>query len=221
MYLPWRPPELMLVPGDLYVSLKGATKDGDMIGSVARVPSSVPSGRLTQDTVRLNFRERDTVFERYLYWLLRTPDYRNYCAGRATGSAVVALSREDFLFYPVPTLTTARRRVVEALETIEDKIESNRRAIHLAQELSRLIYQQWSADNAVVTETTFGDFADVFGGATPKTVEPTYWSGGIAWATPTDITALAAPYLYRTARTISQSGLDSTSARLHPPGTIL
>src|SRR5579875_2872343 len=47
------PPELMLVPGDLYVSLKGATKDGEMIGSVARVPITVPSGRLTQDTVRL------------------------------------------------------------------------------------------------------------------------------------------------------------------------
>ncbi|WP_131819957.1 restriction endonuclease subunit S domain-containing protein [Mycobacteroides abscessus] len=126
------PSELMLVPGDLYVSLKGATKDGDMIGSVARVPSSVPSGRLTQDTVKLNFRERDAVFEQYLYWLLRTPNYRDYCAGRATGSAVVALSREDFLSYPVPPLTAPRRRVVDTLETIEDKIESNRHVIRRA-----------------------------------------------------------------------------------------
>ena len=111
------PPELMLVPGDLYVSLKGATKDGDMIGSVARVPNTVQSGRLTQDTVRLVFRERDSAFEHYLYWLLRTPDYRNYCAGRATGSAVAALSREDFLAYPVPPLddvpSSGRRRTGE------------------------------------------------------------------------------------------------------------
>ncbi len=122
------PPELMLVPDDLYVSLKGATKEGDMIGSVARVPSAVSSGRLTQDTVKLVFRERDAAFAQYLYWLLRTPDYRNYCAGRATGSAVAALSREDFLAYPVPPLTTPRRRVVDVLQKIEDKLESNRRA---------------------------------------------------------------------------------------------
>lgn len=50
------PKKLMLFPGDLYVSLKGATKDGSMIGSIARVPHTVSSGRLTQDTVKLEFR---------------------------------------------------------------------------------------------------------------------------------------------------------------------
>lgn len=131
------PPELMLEPGDLYVSLKGATKDGEMIGSVACVPNTVPSGRLTQDTVRLVFRERDISFERYLYWLLRTPNYRNYCAARATGSAVVALSREDFLSYPVPHLTSYRKRVVNLLESIDDKIDSNRRIASQSVELIR------------------------------------------------------------------------------------
>lgn len=131
------PPELMLVPGDLYVSLKGATKDGEMIGSVARVPVSVPSGRLTQDTVRLVFRERQPAAERYIYWLLRTPDYRAYCAARATGSAVVALSRADFLSYPVPPRTIVRDRLVEVLEFIEDKISSTRHLVALIPDLMR------------------------------------------------------------------------------------
>ena len=127
----------MLAPGDLYVSLKGATKDGQMIGSVARVPSTIQSGRLTQDTVRLVLRERDVAFERYLYWLLRTPNYRSYCAGRAMGSAVVALSRDDFVSYPVPQLTTPRRRIVEVLESIEDSIGSNSRIVKLVPSLIR------------------------------------------------------------------------------------
>ncbi|MCA4132622.1 hypothetical protein LD110_07300 [Arthrobacter sp. M4] len=131
------PSELMLEPGDLFVSLKGATKDGEMIGSVARLPQSVPSGRLTQDTVRLVFRERDPAFERYIYWLLRTPAYRSYCAGRATGSAVVALSRADFLSYPVPPLTSVRELIVGVLERLEDKIESNERLIRLIPQLIR------------------------------------------------------------------------------------
>lgn len=94
------PVELMLSPGDMYASLKGATKDGKMIGSVARVPPSVPTGRLTQDTVKLVFRNPNPEDASYLYWILRTPQYREYCAGHAMGSAVVALSRTTSLRIP-------------------------------------------------------------------------------------------------------------------------
>jgi type I restriction enzyme S subunit len=120
---------------------------------------------------------------------------------------------------PVPPINE-QRGIAATLGALDDKIESNRRAIRCIQELSRLIYQQWRTNCPDTEGTTFGQFADVFGGATPKTAEPSYWNGGIAWATPTDITAMTAPYLYRTARTISQEGLDSTSATLHPLGTI-
>lgn len=118
------PPELMLRPGELYVSLKGATKDGEMIGSVARVPKTVPSGRLTQDTVKLEI--QNGRLPRFLYRLLLTPEYRTYCANRAMGSAVVALSREDFLSYPL-TLPDAAvlQRFDTLLGSIEDRGEQN------------------------------------------------------------------------------------------------
>jgi type I restriction enzyme, S subunit len=113
------PPELMLRSGDIYVSLKGATKDGEMIGSVASVPMTVPSGRLTQDTVKLEFRDR--TISRYVYRLLLTPEYRAYCANRATGSAVVALSRADFLSYamvlPSDAVLEEFNGVIAALES--------------------------------------------------------------------------------------------------------
>src|SRR5262249_43637044 len=68
-------------------------------GSIARVPPTVSSGRLTQDTVKLEFAHQSSEFARYAYWVLRTPQYRDYCAQRATGSAQVGLSRTDFLSY--------------------------------------------------------------------------------------------------------------------------
>src|SRR5260370_33188355 len=76
------PQKIMLVPGDIYVALKGATKDGSMVGSVARLPKHIPSGRLTQDTARLDFIGRDSEATHHLYWVLRTPQYRQYCGGR-------------------------------------------------------------------------------------------------------------------------------------------
>lgn len=140
------PPKLMLSPGDLFVSLKGATKDGKMIGSVARVPASVSSGRLTQDTVKLEFLSPNQEEANFLYWVLRTPQYRDYCAGHATGSAVVALSREDFLGYPVPPLTEIRKQIVEILEDIEEKIELNRRMNATLEAMARALFQSWFVD---------------------------------------------------------------------------
>lgn len=214
------PPELVLVPGDLFVSLKGATKDGEMIGSVARLPESVPRGRITQDTVKLVFSERDESFEKYLYWLLRTPDYRRYCAGRATGSAVVALSRDDFLAYPVPRLTPVRAGIVDLLEDLDDRIESNAHAIGLLDELAVAHFLSWRVKTPAELVTSFGDFADVFGGATPKTGNSQYWDGDLAWATPTDVTRLPSPYLFATSRMITEVGLKSCTARMHPVGTV-
>jgi restriction endonuclease S subunit len=140
------PDKLMLFPGDLFVSLKGATKDGEMIGSIARVPHSVPSGRLTQDTVKLVFHVHDQETANYLYWLLRTPHYRKYCAARATGSAVVALSREDFLAYPVPPATPVRMHLVNLFEALEDKIELNRRTNDTLETIARGLFKSWFVD---------------------------------------------------------------------------
>lgn len=140
------PEKLMLFPGDLFVSLKGATKDGEMIGSIARVPSSVSSGRLTQDTVKLIFRKPDEAVAKFLYWLLRTPQYRSYCAGCATGSAVVALSREDFLTYPVPPLTPTRSSIVTLMEVLEEKIELNRRMNATLEAKARALFHSWFVD---------------------------------------------------------------------------
>lgn len=148
------PPKLLLFPGDLFVSLKGATKDGKMIGSVARVPPSVPSGRLTQDTVKLTFSDSSRKTANFLYWILRTPQYRDYCDGHATGSAVVALSRDDFLAYPVPPITDTRMRIVELLEALNDKIELNRRMNATLEAMARALFKSWFVDFDPVRRNT-------------------------------------------------------------------
>jgi type I restriction enzyme, S subunit len=140
------PENLMLYPGDIYVSLKGATKDGSMIGSVARVPPTVECGRLTQDTVKLEFRDASPVLKQHIYWVLRTPQYRDYCAGRATGSAQVGLSREDFLAYPIPPVTAVTKKLGDVLEATEAKVELNRRMNETLEAMARAIFKSWFVD---------------------------------------------------------------------------
>lgn len=68
--------------------------------------------------------------------------------------------------------------------------------------------------------STFGQYADVYGGATPKTTITDYWGGDLKWTTPTDVTGLNAPYLFETSRKITHQGLQSCTAVMHPTGTI-
>jgi type I restriction enzyme, S subunit len=70
-------------------------------------------------------------------------------------------------------------------------------------------------------QTTLGEVADIVSGSTPKSDVPRYWDGAVAWATPTDLSRLDGKHLDKTDRTITEEGLNESSARLLPPGSVL
>ena len=69
---------------------------------------------------------------------------------------------------------------------------------------------------------SIGDLAEVTGGTTPSTKEPSYWEGGThAWATPKDLSGLSVPVLLNTERRITDAGLSQIGSGLLPKGTVL
>ena len=68
-------------------------------------------------------------------------------------------------------------------------------------------------------KTKFGDIAVVVGGGTPDTNTSQYWNGKIQWFTPSEIGRNK--YVYNSVRTISEEGLNKSSAKFLPIGTIL
>jgi type I restriction enzyme S subunit len=139
------PKKISLKPGDLYVSLKDITHDGHLLGAVARIPDFIERGRLTQDTVKLVF-EKELFPRNYIYWLLRTPQYRNYCRSRQTGTTNLGLSREDFLSLRVPPMTEATNAIVIALESIEKKIENLRKQNNTLEAIAQTLFKHWFVD---------------------------------------------------------------------------
>lgn len=69
--------------------------------------------------------------------------------------------------------------------------------------------------------SSIGDEVRVVGGSTPSTKEPDLWDGGINWATPKDLSTLAAPVLLETSRMISAAGLAKISSGQLPVGSLL
>ena len=63
------------------------------------------------------------------------------------------------------------------------------------------------------------DLAVVIGGGTPDTTIKSYWDGEIQWFTPSEIGKNK--YVDSSLRTITEEGLNNSSAKLLPPNTIL
>lgn len=69
---------------------------------------------------------------------------------------------------------------------------------------------------------TMADIADVVGGGTPRTADSSYYvNGSIPWLTPADLSGYKAKYISHGGRYITQEGLDNSSARMMPAGTVL
>ena len=62
--------------------------------------------------------------------------------------------------------------------------------------------------------TRLKKIAEIIGGGTPDTKQSSYWNGGINWFSPTEVGKTV--YLTNSEKTISQLGLQKSSARLLP-----
>lgn len=65
------------------------------------------------------------------------------------------------------------------------------------------------------------ELGEIIGGGTPKTANIEFWDGDIAWLTPADMKNIKGKYASRGERNITELGLDKSSARLMPKGTVL
>ena len=66
-----------------------------------------------------------------------------------------------------------------------------------------------------------GDVCDVVNGGTPKTGVSAYWGGQHQWITPAEMGKRSTPYVSQTDRTITDQGLQNSSARPLPPQSVI
>jgi type I restriction enzyme S subunit len=190
---------------------------------------------------------KDGVANDFLYYMLK---YKiNSIKSSTHGSVFDTITRKtfDILEIPFPPLPE-QHAIAEILSSLDDKIELNRRMNATLEQIAQAIFKQWFIDfefpdgngqpykssggEMVESELgeiprgwevkDIGDICKTFGGGTPKTKEPSYWEDGdIFWATPTDMTSLKSPIIFDTSRKITEEGLNKSSAKLLPIGSVL
>lgn len=68
---------------------------------------------------------------------------------------------------------------------------------------------------------TIADVCSVVNGGTPKTGVSEYWDGAHQWITPAEMGKRSTPYIAKTERTITDAGMQNSSARLLPPLSVI
>ncbi len=206
------PEKILVKPGELYASLKDVTQSADLLGAVARLPVDGPVGRLTQDTVRLDIKDKSFPAD-YLYWVLRTPQYRAYCRSHLTGTTNLGLPREDFLAFAFPEPDDHTVKLAATLSALDDKIESNQRIQSLSLSLARALFDKSLNSSAT---SRLSDIATVVLGGTPSKSEAAFWGGQeISWI---NSGAANQEVILTPTEYITSLGLQNSAAKLMPKG---
>lgn len=147
------------------------------------------------------------------------------------GTSQLVLSEKKLLELRLPCPPLAeQQKIAEILTTCDRVIELKQKLLEEKRRQKQWLLQKLLDPNSGVrlpgfeesrwTRCRIGDVADIYSGGTPDTKTESFWDGDVLWCTPSDITC-AGKYIDRTETTISELGLQKSSAVLMPVGSVL
>ncbi|MGV3204165.1 restriction endonuclease subunit S [Limosilactobacillus reuteri] len=159
--------------------------------------------------------------------------YRNAAEG-ARNHGLLNISANDFFNSKLitPSDNDEQLKIAKIINVFNRLITLQQRKLDLLKQLKKGFLQKMFADKdskqPVLRFKGFhddwerrklGEAAEIIGGGTPSTQISNYWNGDINWYTPAEISNFI--YTRKSKRKISMEGLENSSARLLPVGTVL
>ncbi len=160
----------MLNQGDLIVTMTDLSKQGDTLGYPAIVPE--PRGPRFLHNQRLGkilIKVGAAIDKGFLFYLLRTAEYRHEVLASATGTTVKHTSPGRILAHKasIPPLVE-QIAIARILGTLDDKIELNRRMNETLEAIARALFKSWFVDFDPVRAKISGRKPDGMDKATAK-----------------------------------------------------
>jgi type I restriction enzyme S subunit len=140
--------DYVLSAGDVVVTMTDLSKASDTLGYSALVPQRSNLRFLHNQRIgKLEVTRPDLVDKDFLYWLLRTPEYRAEILASATGTAIkhTAPGRIEAFCFTAPNLPE-QRAIAHVLGTLDDKIELNRKMNATLERIARALFKSWFVD---------------------------------------------------------------------------
>ena len=190
------------------------------IGLVVRLPTGGIDYAVSPTLAVLHPREMDTDF---LFYYLQADSLQEqlqtYKRGSTRQSVGMLTLRQLKVF--VPPLNE-QKRIVDVVSSVDVYIDALQQQADTARAArNAVLHELLSNAGDDWTETTVGGIAEVVGGGTPSTTNPTFWGGEVIWLTPSEVSSMDGKVIKDSIRKISDAGLRGSGARLLPVGTVI
>ena len=175
------------------------------------------------------------TIQKYLFFASK---HITFSKDKADGYPTLNLSEIKLVHIPIPPLLE-QQRISSVLSTIQEAKEKTENVIRATKEFKKSMMKHLftygpvsieDAEKVPLKETEFGmipehwevvkvgDVAEIVSGGTPSRNEPIYWNGTIPWVKTGEISYKV---ISMTKEKITDEGLNKSSARIIPKGTLL
>ncbi|GCD76406.1 type I DNA specificity S subunit [Acetobacter pasteurianus NBRC 3299] len=135
-----------LSEGDIIVTMTDLSKEADTLGYAASVPASTDILLHNQRIGKIIPKKKE-VNIRFIYWLMRSPDYRDEILASYTGSTVKHTSPSRILSFEFTCPSPEdQHRIALILDFLDNKIDLNRRTNETLEAMARALFRDWFVD---------------------------------------------------------------------------
>lgn len=197
------------------------SRNGDKI-TVALYDGDKPC-IISQAYIVFEVTDTDNLLPEYLMMWFRRPEFDRYARFKSHGSAREVFEWDEMcdVMLPVPSIEE-QRKIVAEYQTVERRIENNRRLISTLESTAQTIYRQMFVDNIDPENLpqgwrmgTIGDLGTIITGKTPSSACPEDFGDDIDFITPGEFKNDDIFYSSPT-RKLSKEGVNKLKSKLIP-----
>ncbi|MDX8400294.1 MAG: restriction endonuclease subunit S [Gallionellaceae bacterium] len=159
------------------------------------------------------------LFPKFCAYYLSTDEIKGWVSGNAVGTTMPNLNSSILKRVPLTLPPLPEQKAIAAvLSSLDDKIDLLHRQNQTLEAMAATLFRQWFVEEAQENweDKSLLDVVELVGGGTPKTSVAEYWDGEIPWLSGGDIASSHKSFVINFAKTITQEGLDKSSAKLLP-----
>ena len=212
-------PKKIARPGDVLLSVRapvGPTNVADVECCIGRGLAAIRGG--------------PDVEQEFLRYALQFVEPEIVRQGTGRTFQAIGGKRLKTITIPVPPIDEQRRlieRLRNRLDVIRRAEEAARAQIVALEAMPAALLREFFSRslsailNRGKRSVRLGEVCEIVNGSTPKSQIESYWGGEIRWITPADLGQLSTPEIDTSERTITQSGYESCSTKMVPPGSVI
>ena len=232
--------------GDVF--LTRTSEKLDELGRSCVALKDYPNATFNGFTKRLRPIGNVEILPEYAGYYFRSLKFRNAVTSMSSMTTRASLNNDmiSLLTITVPTLEE-QENIANILSCLDEKIELNNEMNKTLEEMAQCIFKRWFVDFEFPNEDgepykssggemvdselgmipkgwevkTLDYVGDIVSGGTPSTKNEEYYGGDISWITPKDLSGYNRKFISKGERCITELGLQKSSAKLLPKGTVL